>query len=211
MVILKIKHFTVGQFLTRSYIISENNNAMIIDPGGDGEKLYKYLENNQLNLKIIINTHAHFDHIGANKFLQEKTNAEIYIHPNEASKLQSADLNLSKFFTNNGVISPSADKFLEEGDIIEFESLQFEVIHTPGHSSGGIALYLAQEDIIFVGDTIFSNGIGRTDIKDSDFELLKKTIENKILSLPEQTEFFSGHGPRGYIKDFKENVWPKMV
>lgn len=208
---MKIKHFSVGQFLTRCYIISENGSALIIDPGGDGEKLYQYLVDNQLNLKMIINTHAHFDHIGANEFLKKKTGAELYIHQNEADKLISADKNLSKFFISKGITSPSADRFLEDGDSINFESLEFEVIHTPGHSSGGIALYLAQEDIIFVGDTIFSNGIGRTDIDDSDFEVLKETIENRILSLPDQTEFCPGHGARGYIKDFKENVWPKML
>ncbi|ADQ15063.1 MBL fold metallo-hydrolase [Halanaerobium hydrogeniformans] len=208
---MQIKHFTVGQFLTRCYIITENNNALIIDPGGDGEKIYQHLEDNHLNLKIIVNTHAHFDHIGANEFLQEKTKAKIYIHQNEADKLVSAEKNLSGYFTKDEIISPPADKLLKEGDIIDFESMKFEVIHTPGHSSGGIALYLEQENIVFVGDTIFSNGIGRTDINDSDFELLKETIENKILNLPDKTEFCPGHGSRGYIKDFKKNVWPKMI
>jgi glyoxylase-like metal-dependent hydrolase (beta-lactamase superfamily II) len=167
---MQIKQFSLGDVFTRCYVLSENNKALVIDPGAEAEKIYEYLKKNNLDLKLIINTHGHFDHIGANEFLKEKSDAEILIHAKAADKLVSAEKNLSLKFLRKEITSPTADKLLEDGDLIDFESLTLKVLYTPGHSQGGISIYIDSEKVLFSGDAIFSNGIGRTDLLDSDID-----------------------------------------
>lgn len=207
---MQIKQFSLGDVFTRCYVLSENNKALVIDPGAEAEKIYDYLKENNLDLKLIINTHGHFDHIGANEFLKEKSGAKILIHTEAADKLLSPDKNLSLNFLRKGMTSPPADRLLEDGDQINFESLTLKVLYTPGHSLGGISIYIASEKVLFSGDAIFSSGVGRTDFQDSDTNKLKDSIEKKILSLDDDTEVYPGHGPRFNLKDFKENVYPKF-
>lgn len=207
---MQIKQFILGDVFTRCYVISENNKALVIDPGADAEKIYEYLEKNNLELKLIINTHGHFDHIGANKFLKEKSGAEILIHAKAADKLISAEKNLSLKFLRKEITSPTADKILEDGDLIDFESMTLKVLYTPGHSLGGISIYIDSEKALFSGDAIFSNGIGRTDLQDSNIDQLQNSIEKKLLPLDENVKVFPGHGPSFYLKDFKEKVFPKF-
>ncbi len=207
---MQIKTFSLGAVVTRCYLLSENNKALVIDPGAEAEKIYDYLKENNLDLKFIINTHGHFDHIGANGFLQEKSGAKILTHTKAADKLLSADKNLSMKFLRKEIISPPADKVLEDGDQINFESVILQVLYTPGHSQGGISIHIVSEKVIFSGDAIFSNGIGRTDLQDSDTNQLKNSIEKKLLSLDDDTEVYPGHGPQFLLKYFKENVYPNF-
>lgn len=207
---MQIKQFSLGDVFTRCYVLSENNKALVIDPGAEAEKIYEYLKRNNLDLKFIINTHGHFDHIGANEFLKEKFGAQILIHTKAAEKLLFPEKNLSLNFLRKEITSPPADKLLEDGDLINFESLTLKVLYTPGHSRGGISIYIASEKILFSGDAIFSNGIGRTDLQDSDTNQLKDSVEKKLLSLDDDTEVYPGHGPSFNLKDFKENVYPKF-
>ncbi len=207
---MNIKHFSLGDVFTRCYIVSENGKAFIVDPGAEGEKIYNYLLENRLDLKFIINTHGHFDHIGANEFLKDKTGAKILAHQKAASKLISAEENLSQSFLRKSIKSPEADRLLEEGDRVMFDSLELQILYTPGHSRGGISIYIPSEKVLFSGDAIFANGVGRTDLSDSDKEELKDSIENKLLKLDDQVEVYPGHGPRFKLKNFKENVFPKF-
>ena len=207
---MNIKHFSLGDVFTRCYIVSENGKAFIVDPGAEGEKIYNYLLENKLDLKFIINTHGHFDHIGANEFLKDKTGAKILAHQEAASKLISAEENLSQSFLRKSINSPEADRLLEEGDRVMFDSLELQILYTPGHSRGGISIYIPSEKVLFSGDAIFANGVGRTDLSDSDKEQLKDSIENKLLKLDDQVEVYPGHGPRFKLKNFKENVFPKF-
>lgn len=208
---MKLKKFTVGDLMAKSYIISRNGKALIIDPGAEGEKLYNYLQENELELEYIINTHGHFDHIGANKFLKKKTDAKILAHPKAEKKLNNPALNLSQIFNDQAVISPSLDKKLADGEKINFEDLSLKVIYTPGHSEDGISIYIQEEKILFSGDCIFANGIGRTDLEDSDLELLKKSVEARILKLPDDCKFYAGHGFQSNISDFRTRVWPTFA
>ncbi len=207
---MNLKEFTVGEIMTRCYIISNNNNAVVIDPGAEGKKIYNYLIENNLKLEYIINTHAHFDHIAANEFLKNKTGAKILAHPKADSKLTNSKKNLSLSFLNKKITSPGLDIVLKNKEKIDFEGIILEIIYTPGHSEDGISIYIAEENILFSGDCIFASGIGRTDLEDSNFRDLKKSIENKLLTLPEETEFYAGHGPKSSIKDFKTKVWPSF-
>jgi len=205
---MKLKKFTVGDLMSKSYIISKNGKAIIIDPGADGEKLYNYLQENNLVLKNIINTHGHFDHMAANEFLKDKTGAEILAHSKADLKFKDPELNLSQRLRRKKISSPSLDRALKEGEIINFENLKLRIIYTPGHSEDGISIYLEEEKALFSGDCIFASGVGRTDFSDSDFEVLTDSIEEKIFLLPDDTIFYPGHGPECKISSFKKGVWP---
>ncbi|MFP4198621.1 MAG: MBL fold metallo-hydrolase [Halanaerobium sp.] len=207
---MKLKEFTVGELMVKSYIISEADQALIIDPGAEGEKLYNYLKENKLELKYIINTHAHFDHIAANQFLKEKTGAEILAHPKADLKYKDSELNLSRPFLNQDLLAPGLDRPIRDGDQINLDKLSLKVLFTPGHSEDGISIYIPKEKIIFSGDCIFANGVGRTDLKDSNFEKLKNSVENKLFKLPADCTFYPGHGPASNLTDFKNRVWPAV-
>lgn len=207
---MKLEKFTVGQIMSKCYILSQNGKALIIDPGAEGEKLYNYLTENDLELKYIINTHGHFDHIGANQFLKQKTGAEILAHPKADLKFRDPSLNLSTILKREEITSPALDRTLKDGDSINFEGLNLKIITTPGHSEDGISIYLKEKSMLFSGDCIFANGIGRTDLEDSDFQALKISIEDKIFELPDSTKFFAGHGPASSLGNFKTGVWPSF-
>ena len=207
---MKLKKFTVGEIMSKSYIVSNNGKAIVIDPGAEGEKLYKYLQENNLELKYIINTHGHFDHIAANEFLKNKTDAKIMAHPKADLKFKDPKLNLSQVLKRQKITSPSVDIALNDGDIIDFEGLKLRIIYTPGHSEDGISIYLESEKILFPGDCIFASGVGRTDFSDSDFEKLTNSIEEKLFLLPDNTTFYPGHGADNIISSFKNRVWPAL-
>lgn len=207
---MELKEFTVGELMVKSYLISKNNKAVIIDPGAEGQRLYNYLKNNDLELKYIINTHGHFDHIAANNFLKKKTGAEILAHPDADSKFKDSKLNLSKKFMNKNISSAPLDRALAEQEEFIFEGLKLKIIYTPGHSQDGISIYIPAEKVIFSGDCIFANGVGRTDLEDSDSQKLKDSIENKLLKLPADCTFYPGHGPKSTLSDFKDRVWPSF-
>ncbi len=158
------------------------------------------------DIKQIINTHGHFDHIGANKYLKEQTAADLLIHKNETDYLKDPEKNFSAMFLEESIISPPADRLLDGNDIIEINNYSFQVIFTPGHSPGSISLYCQEKGIIFCGDLIFKTGTGRTDIPGSDQALIKKSIET-ILTLPGETTVYPGHGVKTTIGDFKRDIW----
>lgn len=207
---MELKEFTVGELMSKCYLVSENGKAIIIDPGAEGERLYNYLQENNLVLKYVINTHGHFDHIAANQFLKEKTSAEILGHPKLNLKLKDPKLNLSEIFMQQKIKSPVLDRALNDGDIIDFENLKLKIFYTPGHSNDGISIYLKTNKILFSGDCIFATGVGRTDLSDSSFKQLINSIEKKLFSLPEDTVFYPGHGPKSNIGSFKNRVWPAI-
>lgn len=207
---MELKKFTVGDLMSKSYIISKNGKAIIIDPGAEGEKLYNYLQKNNLELEKIIITHGHFDHMAANEFLKNKTAAKIMAHPKADLKFKKPELNLSNRLRREGILSPVLDQALNNGDIIDFENLKLKVIYTPGHSEDGISIYVEEEKIVFSGDCIFASGIGRTDFSDSDFKELSNSIEQELFSLPDDTIFYPGHGPEATISFFKKRVWPAI-
>jgi glyoxylase-like metal-dependent hydrolase (beta-lactamase superfamily II) len=207
---MNLKEFTVGELMVKSYIISQAGKAVIIDPGAEGKRLYNYLKENELELKYIINTHGHFDHIAANEFLKEKTGAEILAQARADLKFSDPQLNLSSLFTRQAITAPLLDRAVADGEEIDFESLTLKFITTPGHSEDGISIYIPEENILFSGDCIFANGIGRTDLQDSDYSELEKSIKDKIFQLPENCTFYPGHGPSSNLTNFKKSVWPAI-
>ncbi|MEC9489725.1 MAG: MBL fold metallo-hydrolase [Halanaerobiales bacterium] len=207
---MELKEFTVGELMVKSYLVSKNNKAFIIDPGAEGKRLYNYLKNHNLELKYIINTHGHFDHIAANDFLKNKTGADILAHPDADLKFKDPKLNLSQLFMNQKIVSTPLDRSLTENEEIIFEGLKLKIFYTPGHSQDGISIYLPEKKVLFSGDCIFANGVGRTDLADSNPAQLKNSIAEKLFKLPEDCTFYPGHGPKSKLSVFKNRVWPAI-
>lgn len=189
-----IEQLEVGPIMANCYVLGceESKEGVIIDPGGDADRILKKIERHGLTIKFIVDTHGHFDHVGANRKLKDATGAPILIHSGDAPMLSQLTAAAASFGLT-AENSPAPDRLLSEGDIITFGNYALRVIHTPGHSPGGIALYT--DGHVFVGDTLFSGSIGRTDLPGGDYETLIKNVETKIFSLPEDTKVHCGHGP----------------
>ena len=194
----------VGSMEVNCYILAveENSRAIIIDPGAEGRKIQQLLDKNKLKPAFIINTHGHYDHIGAdNNF-----GVPVYVHKLDAPLLKEPMLNLSGLFAFAYTVK-SEIKFLEDNQIIELDALQLKVMHVPGHTSGGIALLLQRplNKIAFTGDTLFCQGIGRSDLSGGNEDLLIKSIREKLFTLPDDTKIYPGHGPSSTIGKEKQN------
>jgi len=184
------------------YIITAGNEAIVIDPGGDAELILDKLNQLQTKLIYIINTHGHIDHIEANKRIKLASGAKILIHKKDAKMLTEPSLNLSAFYYEEAISSP-ADRLLEDGDEIEIPNLKLKVIHTPGHTQGGICLL--GDGFIFTGDTLFASGIGRTDFPGGSYKTLIASITKHLLVLADTTVIYPGHGENSTIGKEKLN------
>lgn len=194
-----LKGIEVGVISANCYLIGceETKEAALIDPGGDAPQIMRLIENSGLTVKYIINTHGHIDHIGANQQVKEATGAELLIHEADAPMLTSAGRNLS-LFTGRVVSGPAADWELKDGDRIKIgKTVELEVIHTPGHTPGGICLKTG--DIIFTGDTLFAGSIGRTDFPGGSYRQLIESIKQKLMVFEDHVVVYPGHGPASTI------------
>ena len=194
---------TVGSMEANCYILAqkEDSRAMIIDPGAQARKIRKVLDRYKLKPALVINTHGHYDHIAAdNEF-----NVPVYAHKLDAPLLKDAMLNMSGLFALSYTVK-SEIKFLEDSQIIELDGMQLKVLHTPGHTAGGITLLLQQpvNRIAFTGDTLFCRGIGRSDLAGGNETTLIKSIKEKLFILPDDTKIYPGHGTSSTIGEEKQ-------
>jgi len=209
-----LEMMTVGPIETSCYIFGDETTGevIVIDPGAEADRIKEYIVKNNLKLKCIVNTHGHADHIAGNSGFD----APVWIHKDDADFLTDSNKNLSSYL-EEPVALTKADKLLTEGDIIEVGALKLEVIHTPGHTPGGISLkYIANKEqlsekqdegklFIFTGDTLFSSGgIGRTDFPHASNQALWDSINNKLFTLPDETIIYPGHGPSSTIGQEKQ-------
>jgi len=190
-----LKMLVVGPIQSNCYVVGceRTREAAVIDPGGDADRILITLAKDKLRCLYIINTHGHFDHSADNKRLKEVTGAQLLIHPADAPMIlnQSRGGGMWGLHVDN---SPPPDRYLEEGDIIAIGDLSLKVLHTPGHSPGGISL--VTDKIVFVGDTLFAGSIGRTDFPGGDQEGLIRHVRNKIFTLGDDVVVYPGHGPK---------------
>lgn len=193
---MKVNTLPLGSYQTNCYIITnDNNNAIIVDPGAQPDKLIKYLDDNKINVKMIALTHGHFDHVGAVTKLKEATNAPVYIHQDDNEMLLDPDL-VHKGLTNElksayDFECTSADVFFEEGQKYGVDDMQFEIIHVPGHTKGSTVLLF--DDVMFTGDTIFEGTVGRTDLHGGNSKQLRNSAK-RIAKIDGEYIMHCGHG-----------------
>lgn len=190
------KALTVGLLEVNCYILAdeETKEAVVIDPGGDEDEILDVLQRNGFNLKLIIDTHGHFDHVDANQPLKAATGAQIAIHEADAAAL-SRPSQEAMFFTGNRLRLSEADILLKEGDVLTFGKYRLKVLHTPGHTPGGISLVLEDHPYVYAGDLLFAGSIGRTDFPGGSFEALIDAVKTKIFPLGDHYTVYPGHGP----------------
>jgi len=199
-----LKILPVGELQTNCYILGDEKTkqCVVIDPGGDLEIIEEHLKKLKLKVIYIILTHGHVDHIGALSQLKKATEAEILIHSKDSAMLYDPNQNLS-IFSGDKIIATKADKLLEEGDIIQCGGIKLEVLHTPGHTPGGISL--VTDKMIFTGDSLFCGSIGRTDFPGLSYQKLISSIKDKILTKEDDLIIYPGHGPSSTIGEEKTN------
>lgn len=188
----------VGPLEVNCYILADERSgeAVVIDPGDDAEKILKVVRDENLKVRYIINTHAHFDHVGANARIKQETGARILMH--EADSFMLADaVDQAAFFGSRISAPPAPDGYVNDGDVISVGEVELKVLHIPGHSRGGICLLA--DGMVFTGDSLFAGSIGRTDFEGGDLMTLIGSIRKKLLTLPDDTVVFPGHGPETTI------------
>ena len=192
-----IRTLAVGSMQANCYILEceETRAAIVLDPGDDGAQILSVIGEYQLQLKLIVNSHAHIDHIAANSDLKKKTSAPLCIHSADADMLVNPQKNLS-FFIGRPVSSPAPDRLLADGDVLEAGTLRLKVIHTPGHSPGSICLL--GDGYIITGDLLFAGGIGRYDFPGSSYGELVDSLR-KVMTLDDDLIIYPGHGPTSTI------------
>ena len=191
-----LKLLTVGPFASNCYIVGSESSKLgiIIDPGAEAKLILKTVNNLGLTISLIVVTHMHFDHVGALTPVKEGTGAKFTLHEAEAEAGLGVFSRMLSSMTGGSFSQlPKPDRLLKDGDTIGIDGLHFTVLYTPGHSPGGISLY--GHEIVFTGDALFNYGIGRTDFPGCSYDQLMESIQNKLMTLPDETIVYPGHGP----------------
>ncbi|MGE5654918.1 MAG: MBL fold metallo-hydrolase [Bacillota bacterium] len=205
---MEVLGLRVGLLSTNCYIIWDTSNqAVVVDPGGHAEKIQHEIQKRGLSLQMVINTHGHVDHIAANAELVAGANAKLAIHRLDSVYLNDDKLNMAGHFHIK--LQPlQPDVLLEDGDELTVGTMRFRVIHTPGHTPGGICLQV--EDALFSGDTLFSGSVGRTDLPGGDQDQLLRSLREKIVPLPDTLTVYPGHDRTTVLGQEKlRNPWLK--
>lgn len=188
--------FVVGPLETNAYVLTQNGKAVVIDPGDEDARLQAFLHENHLTVERILLTHGHYDHIGGVEKLKKLTHAKVGIHSLDSEMLLDPQKNLSIFLGASYRLSP-AEEYLEDGMEIPFGSSTIRVLFTPGHTPGSVCFLW--DKILFSGDTLFWESIGRTDFPGGSLGTLLNSIQKKLLVLEDHVEVYPGHGPETTI------------
>jgi len=201
---LIIRQLPLGQLQTNCYILGceTTKEAVVIDPGDEVGRILSDIDKYRLKVKYILNTHAHFDHIGANAALVKATGAPLAIHSLDLPLLK--ERGGARFFGFEIPQSPDPDKLLSENETIRFGKYSLKVLLTPGHTPGHVSFYEAKAAALFDGDVLFAGGLGRTDLPGGDHNALLASIRKKLMVLPDDTVVYSGHGPTTTIGQERE-------
>lgn len=208
---LKVETFPIGSFACNcSLVYSEiTKEAIIIDPGNDQVKLLEAIKSRDLNVVTLLHTHAHFDHIGHSKHIAKATGAKIHLHKEDLNLYKSLPAQ-ALLFGQAPSVAGKVDSFIEDGEEYSLDDAELKnflkSIHTPGHTKGSCCFYTENLEVplLFSGDTLFQNSIGRTDLPGGDFLEIKQSIKDRLYSLPDETQVIAGHGPMTRIYDEKK-------
>jgi hydroxyacylglutathione hydrolase len=198
-----IKTFVFNPFQENTYVtFDDTRECVVIDPGcydkTEEQELSDFISEKNLNVKLLINTHCHVDHVLGNYFVKQKYNVDLLIHPVEEQPLRSVKLYAPVYgFANFTESTP--DRFIDEGEIVRFGESELEVLFVPGHSPGHIALVNKAEKFCIGGDVLFRNSIGRTDLPGGDYNTLMESIRDKMMKLDDDVTVYTGHGPSTQI------------
>lgn len=180
---------------TNCYIVfdQDSKETMVVDPAGDVDRIVDMINILKGNMKYIFLTHCHGDHIGGVTELKNRMGGKILIHRYDAEGLNDPKINLTEFLDGFPEIELEADSRIDDGDLLHIGEMEFKVIHTPGHTKGGVSLYQKEQKLLFSGDTLFRGTWGRTDLPTSDFKQIMESITKKLMILPEDTIVYPGH------------------
>lgn len=210
---MKVKTFQFNPVGENTYIVfDETKECVIIDAGcffpNEKELLLSFIQENNLVVKRLLNTHLHFDHVLGNQFIKEQFGLDCEANKADEFLLDGLEAQLRMFGFPPVGETPKIGKYINEGDIIEFGNQKFEVFEVPGHSPGSVVFYSKERHTLFVGDVLFRYSIGRTDLAGGSYEQLIEGIHNKLLILPPETLVYSGHGPTTTIgEEIKNNPY----
>lgn len=194
---MEIIRVTAGVYGVNCYIVYDSTKeGIVVDPGGDADEILNIIKEKDINIKYIVLTHGHGDHIGGLVELKNALQVPIMIHEEDKKMLEDGNKNLSPTMAM-GKVEVEPDILLKDGDIIKMGKEEILVIHTPGHTKGGIALKV--QDNIITGDTLFTGSIGRTDLLGGDYTQLIESIKEKLFIYPDETKVYPGHGPSSTI------------
>lgn len=208
-----LEMLVVGPFGSNCFIVGDEKTktGMVIDSGAEPQRIVSTLQRLGLTAELIVITHSHIDHIGAVKQVKDTTGAKLAIHEAEGQgqSMKAVSQMLASFMGGKAEELPPPDILLKEGDTVKVGELSFKVLHTPGHSSGGLSLF--GHGVVFTGDSLFNFGIGRTDFPGCSFDVLMQGIRTKLMTLPDDTRVYPGHGPETTIGAEKQwNPFLKM-
>lgn len=191
-----LETFPVGMLQCNCTILGDEttSEAMVIDPGGNIPQIVARLEKHKLRLKQIVVTHAHIDHVGGALKLKQQTGAPIFLNQNDLPLLEMMDTQAGWFGLSTPEVAPP-DASAEDHLVVGLGKYQAEVLHTPGHTPGSICLHFAPLNLLVAGDTLFAGSIGRTDLPGGDYRAILRSIHNRLLPLPDETQVIPGHGP----------------
>ena len=193
-----IKSLAVGPIMANCFIVGceTTKEAAVIDPGDEVDRILHALAKDSLTVKAILNTHGHFDHVAGNRRLKSVTGSPLMIHRLDAPMLKSLSQSAAAWGLQ-AEDSPAPDRLLEDGDTVAFGEITFSVLHTPGHTPGGVSFH--SDGAVFVGDTLFSGSIGRTDFPGGNYDQILESIRRKLFVLGDDVVAYTGHGPETTI------------
>jgi hydroxyacylglutathione hydrolase len=197
---MNLETLTVGPFQENCYVIGDGATGAIVDPGDEAARIALAVEQTGLEISQILVTHAHIDHVGAVAALADEYACPVLMHAEAEPMLQQLPTQAMMMGLRFGKV-PAVDRHIEDGEILEVGSLRLESLYTPGHAPGHLAFYVGSEGLVLSGDALFAGSVGRTDLFGGDMEVLARSINERLLTLPDETRIYPGHGPQTTIGD----------